>query len=36
LIRQTFDVNKWINTSFLDQVVKEEQLEAYWPHRPVL
>jgi len=36
LIRQTFDVNKWIDTSFLDQVVKEEQLESYWPERPVL
>lgn len=36
LIRQTFDVGSWIDTSFLDQVVKEEQLEGYWPPRPVL
>lgn len=34
LIRKPFDVAGWIDTSFLDQVVKEEQLENYWPPRP--
>jgi sulfonate transport system substrate-binding protein len=36
LIRQPFDVNSWVDTSFLDQVVKEEHLEDYWPPRPAL
>jgi len=36
LIRQPFDVQQWIDTSFIDQVVKEEGLESYWPPRPAL
>jgi sulfonate transport system substrate-binding protein len=36
LIRQPFDVSTWIDTSFIDQVVKEENLEGYWPPRPAL
>jgi sulfonate transport system substrate-binding protein len=35
LIRNKFDVNTWIDTSFLDQVLKEEHLESFWPPRPV-
>jgi hypothetical protein len=26
----------WVDTSFIDQVLKEEKLEGYWPARPVL
>lgn len=36
LIRKPFDVATWVDTSFLDQVVKEEHLESYWPPRPAL
>lgn len=36
LIREPFDLNRWIDTSFIDQVVKEEHLESYWPARPAL
>jgi len=36
LIRNQVDLNTWIDTSFLDQVLKEEKLEGFWPPRPVL
>jgi len=36
LIKKPFDVEKWVDTSFLDQVIKEEHLESYWPPRPAL
>ena len=36
LIRSAVDVNTWIDSSFLDAVLKEEGLENYWPQRPVL
>jgi sulfonate transport system substrate-binding protein len=35
LIRKPVDLNTWIDPSFLDQVLKEEHLENYWPARPV-
>lgn len=35
LIRQPVDLNTWIDSSFIDQVLKEEHLENYWPARPV-
>jgi hypothetical protein len=28
-------MNSWIDSSFLEQVLKEEHLESYWPQRPV-
>jgi len=28
-------LNPWIDSSFLDQVLKEEHLENYWRPRPV-
>jgi sulfonate transport system substrate-binding protein len=36
LIRQPFPIESWVDTSFLDQVVREEHLENYWPPRPAL
>jgi sulfonate transport system substrate-binding protein len=36
LIRKPIEMNTWVDTSFLDQVIKEEHLEGYWPARPVL
>lgn len=35
LIRSPFDLNSWIDTSFLDEVIKEEHLENFWPPREV-
>lgn len=35
LIRKQVDLNSWVDTSFLDQVLREEHLENYWPPRPV-
>jgi sulfonate transport system substrate-binding protein len=31
LIRKKFDVNAWIDSSYLDAVLKELKLEDYWP-----
>jgi sulfonate transport system substrate-binding protein len=31
LIRNTFDVDKWIDKSYLEQALKELGLESYWP-----
>jgi sulfonate transport system substrate-binding protein len=33
LIRKTFDVETWVDTSFLDQVLKEEKLTDFWPRQ---
>lgn len=35
LIRATTSVDTWIDNSFLNEVLKEEGLENYWPERPV-
>ena len=35
LIHNQFDLNSWVDSSFLEQVLKEEQLSSYWPARPV-
>jgi sulfonate transport system substrate-binding protein len=35
LIRQPVNVSTWIDSSFLDAVIKEEGLENFWPARPV-
>jgi sulfonate transport system substrate-binding protein len=35
LIRNTFDVDAWVDTSILSEVLKEEKLEGYWkPQQP--
>lgn len=36
LIRAPFEFNTWIDTSFLDQVLKEEKLEGFWQPRAAL
>ena len=35
LIRNGVNVNTWIDSSFLNEVLKEEGLENFWPARPV-
>jgi sulfonate transport system substrate-binding protein len=35
LVRKSVDLNTWLDPSFLNEVLKEEQLENYWPQRPV-
>jgi sulfonate transport system substrate-binding protein len=35
LIRGNTTVNTWIDNSFLNEVLKEEGLENFWPQRPV-
>jgi sulfonate transport system substrate-binding protein len=34
LIRNTFEIEPWLDTSFLDQVLKEEKLEGEWRVQP--
>jgi len=36
LIRQPFDFNSWVDSSFLDQVLEEQQLAGVWPARQPL
>jgi sulfonate transport system substrate-binding protein len=36
LIRRTFDFDSWLDLSFLNAIVKEENLEGYWPSRAPL
>jgi sulfonate transport system substrate-binding protein len=31
IIRKDFDVDKWIDTSYLNRALKELKLEKYWP-----
>jgi sulfonate transport system substrate-binding protein len=31
LIRNTFDVDQWIDTSFLQKALRDQNLEHYWP-----
>ena len=31
LIRNTFDVDSWVDTSFLQKALHELNLENYWP-----
>jgi sulfonate transport system substrate-binding protein len=33
LIRKEFDLEPWIDTSFLEAVLKEEKLENFWPRQ---
>ncbi|MUI13491.1 PhnD/SsuA/transferrin family substrate-binding protein [Massilia dura] len=35
LIRRKFDVDTWIDRSFLNATLKELKLESYWPANPV-
>jgi sulfonate transport system substrate-binding protein len=36
LIRKPFDFDSWVDSSFLDQVLQEQQLAGLWPARPPL
>jgi len=36
LIRESFAFEPWVDTSFLESVLKEEKLESYWPRQPPL
>lgn len=33
LIRKEFDYDAWVDTSFLNAVLKEEKLEGFWPQQ---
>jgi sulfonate transport system substrate-binding protein len=33
LIHKTFDVDSWADTRFLEQALKDEHIESYWPPR---
>jgi sulfonate transport system substrate-binding protein len=33
LIRDTFEFEPWVDTSFLEAVLKEEKLENFWPRQ---
>jgi sulfonate transport system substrate-binding protein len=33
LIRKTFEVESWVDATFLEQVLKEEKLESFWPRQ---
>lgn len=36
LIRETFEIEPWFDTSFLQQVLKEEKLEGVWRPQPAI
>jgi sulfonate transport system substrate-binding protein len=36
LIRKPFDFDSWVDSSFLDQAIAEENLAGVWSPRPVL
>jgi sulfonate transport system substrate-binding protein len=36
LLRESFPLEGWFDPSFLQQVLKEQKLEGYWPDRPEL
>lgn len=33
LIRKDFEFESWLDTSFLEAVLKEEKLESFWPRQ---